>query len=39
MSLQMAIKLLKRRVLEIPEIEIMDSEVVDKQFGYLHEFG
>lgn len=37
-GLQVAVELLKRRVLKVSEIEVMDREIVYKQFGDLQQF-
>jgi len=37
--LQVAVELLQRRTLEIPEIEIVNGKVVDQQFGHLNQLG
>lgn len=35
MCLQMAVEFLQGRVLKVTEVEVVDGEVVDKQFGNL----
>ena len=34
----MAVELLQGGTFEVPEVEVVDSQIVDQQFGYLDEF-
>ena len=37
MGLEVTVELLQGWVLEVPEIEVVDCEIVDEKFGDLHE--